>query len=665
MKEWAGFIKMNGIDFFYFLKPIIPRRLQIAIRRIFALHKKNKNAHVWPINPIAADVPLNWAGWPDNKKFALAFIHDVDTADGVANSTKLMNLEASLGFVSSFNFVPMDYVITNQQREHIEKSGFEIGVHGLTHSGRSFRNIKAFSRLIPEINGYLKEWRAVGFTSPSMLSNLRWVADLDIEYSCSSFDTDPFEPRPYGVATIFPFRVFNFSKTKSYIELPYTLPQDHSLFIILREKNITIWKKKLDWLAEHGGLALLNTHPDYMDFEADRYSYRKYPADNYLAFLEYVIKRYEGQYWNCLPRTLARFWRTAFPEGVKYTYDGTEITAANRVAILSKKIKYEREIKLALACAPGGHFEQMQNISNLYKDYPHFWITKKTVQTEYSLRGERGHFIGIAHFKRPWTYLAQIPYVYRILKKEQPTHMLSTGSGMIVFIPFILSRLLKIKFIHIETFSHVKGLTKMGRLLLKLHQPVLSQWDAIKQKNVINIGTIISNHHSLAPKREIQDMIFVTLGTRSQQFTRMAEAIEALIEDKTIKEKVVIQLGSTLYKSKLMEAFNFCPPSEIDKLIGSSKFVITQESAGIVTKCLKLGKKFIVVPREYRYKELPTKSDMNEDLHYKLAELGFTYVVHTKEQLREAILRLDQLRTGYTFDNSRAINHLRNLIEGT
>ena len=102
-----------------------------------------------------------------------------------------------------------------------------------------------------------------------MHHNLEWIHDLDIEYA-STFDTDPFEPQSDGVGTIFPFWVSGNSNQKGYVELPYTLPQDFTLFILMKEKNIDIWKQKLDWIAENGGMALVNTHPDYMNFdEAD------------------------------------------------------------------------------------------------------------------------------------------------------------------------------------------------------------------------------------------------------------------------------------------------------------------------------------------------------------------------------------------------------------
>ena len=35
----------------------------------------------------------------------------------------------------------------------------------------------------------------------------------------------------------------------------------------------------------------------------------EYPVEYYVEFLEYVKKKYEGQYWHVLPREMARFWR--------------------------------------------------------------------------------------------------------------------------------------------------------------------------------------------------------------------------------------------------------------------------------------------------------------------------------------------------------------------
>src|SRR5438067_8742852 len=119
-----------------------------------------------------------------------------------------------------------------------------------------------------------------------MLNKLEWLHGLNIQYDCSTFDTDPFEPQPEGRHTIFPFSVSapeavggnGDGKTahrakseqpgtvngnhpraprRGYVELPYTLPQDSTLFLLLGETTPDIWLRKLEWIATHGGMALL------------------------------------------------------------------------------------------------------------------------------------------------------------------------------------------------------------------------------------------------------------------------------------------------------------------------------------------------------------------------------------------------------------------------
>jgi hypothetical protein len=169
-----------------------------------------------------------------------------------------------------------------------------------------------------------------------MFRNLDWIGYLDLEYDMSTFDTDPFEPQPDGVGTIFPFIVYrnsvqgpgfkvqdfnstdptnsrntiNSTDSKNFfIELPYTLPQDHLLFIVLRERDIGTWRRKIDWIAGKGGMALLNTHPDYMTPSARNGCKEEYPISFYIEFLNYISNRYKGEYWHGLPRETAAVWR--------------------------------------------------------------------------------------------------------------------------------------------------------------------------------------------------------------------------------------------------------------------------------------------------------------------------------------------------------------------
>ena len=265
--------------------------------------------HVWPIDPKAGSLPENWKGWPENKKFALVLSHDVDTQKGHDSCRKLMDLESSLGFKSSFNLVPERYRVEKNLIAEMKQRGFEVCVHGLHHDGKLFFSRQLFEDRAEKINKYIEEWGAIGFTSPSMHHNLDWMHALKIKHATSTFDTDPFEPQPDAAGTIFPFWVQNSSPKKGYVELPYTLPQDFTLYTLMKETSINIWKQKLEWIAARGGMALFNTHPDYMNFSSQKETIEEYPATYYVEFIEYIKNAYKGEFWHAQPREMAAFWR--------------------------------------------------------------------------------------------------------------------------------------------------------------------------------------------------------------------------------------------------------------------------------------------------------------------------------------------------------------------
>lgn len=304
-------MQLHGIDiarYYYYVKPLIPRRLQISLRRRVATWKRQSCKDIWPIDREAGKLPDGWRGWPDDKRFALILTHDVDTFRGHEKCHRLMKLEMDLGFRSSFNFVAAEYAVSSELRRHLTAHGFEVGLHGLVHNRKLYESRTVFQKHVVQINDYLKAWDSVGFRSPCMYHNLDWIHDLDIYYDASTFDTDPFEPQPDGFKTIFPFTVEGDSVRKGYVELPYTLPQDFTLFTLFREKDIDIWKEKLDWIAKKGGMALLVTHPDYMNFCGKRGS-EEYPASYYEEFLQHIASKYKGQFWHVLPMEIAKFWR--------------------------------------------------------------------------------------------------------------------------------------------------------------------------------------------------------------------------------------------------------------------------------------------------------------------------------------------------------------------
>ncbi len=299
---------------YYFLKPLLPPPVRLAIRRRVAQRQRAdaSAANVWPILSGSEAPPAGWTGWPDGKRFALLFTHDIEGRRGLDCAPALARMLLSHGFRSAFNFIPEGrYAATPEIRHLLERDGFEVGVHDLHHDGRLYSSRADFARKALLINSYLHEWNARGFRSGFMLNRLHWLHDLDIAYDSSTFDTDPFEPQPHGCHTIFPFWVPNrtVGHHSGYVELPYTLPQDSTLFLLLEESNPAIWLSKLDWIAERGGMALVNIHPDYIAFDNNPSLSWQYSASLVDSFLQQAAERHAGAFWNPLPRELAEWYR--------------------------------------------------------------------------------------------------------------------------------------------------------------------------------------------------------------------------------------------------------------------------------------------------------------------------------------------------------------------
>ena len=299
---------------YYFLKPLLPWGVRNQLRQRLAWRQRARSQAIWPINPATSIPPSDWTGWPDGADVAVVLTHDVEGSKGLARVGRLAQLEKSLGFRSSYNFIPEgEYPVPSNLRVLLEDMGFEVGVHDLRHDGHLLKDRDSFRQNAQRINHYLREWKAVGFRAGFMLHNLEWFHDLNVAYDLSTFDTDPFEPQPDAANTIFPFWVaapnaeakLDGQPRRGYWEFPYTLAQDSTLFLVLREKTPDIWYKKVDWLVEKKGLILVNVHPDYTRFPDEPESKDTFPVEHYINLLKYIKDRYTGRYWQPLPKELA------------------------------------------------------------------------------------------------------------------------------------------------------------------------------------------------------------------------------------------------------------------------------------------------------------------------------------------------------------------------
>lgn len=294
---------------YYLIKPLLPCQLRYILRRIYRRFPEKKRLLDWPVEDryvrfqyevlrqLMQIQNLSHLAfryfWPGDYHYTFILTHDIETANGQSFVHNVIDLEESFGFHSSFNFIPEKYELDYKLIHEIKERGFEVGVHGLKHDGKLFNTQSIFLERAKKINYYLNQLGATGFRSPLMMRNPEWMQALKIDYDLSFFDTDPYEPNPGGVMSIWPFTIGHF------IELPYTLPQDSTIYLVLCESTPKIWLDKVDFIEHHHGMALINTHPDYL---------RDGKLWNiYGDFLQKMKDR--NGYWQPLPHQAANWWR--------------------------------------------------------------------------------------------------------------------------------------------------------------------------------------------------------------------------------------------------------------------------------------------------------------------------------------------------------------------
>lgn len=292
---------------YYAVRPLLPRAVQIALRRGFSRIQARSRFPRWPIEPglhdlvdlvlqCAADaagepVP-SIAPWPRGRSWALVLTHDVETWLGRDAIERLRAVEESLGFRSAWNLVPERYSVPDSLVEHLKAAGCEVGVHGLKHDGRDLESWDTPRSRMPEMRRWARRWGAVGFRSPATHRVWEAMPRLGFSYDSSYPDTDPFEPMAGGCCSWLPF--FN----RDLVELPITLTQDHTLFVILRRDD-SLWREKANYLRARGGMALAIVHPDYM-LEDDRLAVYRRLLEEYRA---------DPEVWSPLPHEVADWWR--------------------------------------------------------------------------------------------------------------------------------------------------------------------------------------------------------------------------------------------------------------------------------------------------------------------------------------------------------------------
>jgi hypothetical protein len=298
---------------YYVVRPLLPVSLRKHLQR---LSLRGWHKHPFPRWPVDTTVeqtlesivvlilrerkdqalPFIWF-WPEGKQACALMTHDVETSEGRDFCETLMNVDDSFGIKASFQVVPeRRYEVPQSYLTRITQRGFEVNIQDLNHDGRLFDKYEEFQRRTKAINQYAGAFKARGFRSAILYRNVEWLNSLSFEYDMSIPNVAHLDPQHGGCCTIFPYFVGDI------LEIPVTTTQDYTLFHILRDYSLDLWRDQTSRILQKHGVMSFIIHPDYVTRDREMQVFKDLLG--YLAEL-----RAKAGLWIPLPGEVSEWWR--------------------------------------------------------------------------------------------------------------------------------------------------------------------------------------------------------------------------------------------------------------------------------------------------------------------------------------------------------------------
>jgi beta-1,4-N-acetylglucosaminyltransferase len=134
-------------------------------------------------------------------------------------------------------------------------------------------------------------------------------------------------------------------------------------------------------------------------------------------------------------------------------------------------------VKICLVSSCGGHLAELRQLRPAYEVYPHFYVINDRIILPPDM-AQRTYFI--SHAERDLGQILNLWEALRILRRERPDVIMSTGAGPAV--PFALwGKLFGIRILFIETIARIQAPSLTGRLMYRLADRFFYQWRGLAE----------------------------------------------------------------------------------------------------------------------------------------------------------------------------------------
>lgn len=141
---------------------------------------------------------------------------------------------------------------------------------------------------------------------------------------------------------------------------------------------------------------------------------------------------------------------------------------------------YNTIMKMAIVCSSGGHLLLMHLLRDFWRQHDRFWVTFNKEDARSLLKDEKTYW---AHFPTNRNIVNLIRNAFlsiRVLFREKPDVIISTGAG--AAIPFFfLGKLLRKKLIFIEAYERIETPSLTGKIVYPITDVFILQWEEQKK----------------------------------------------------------------------------------------------------------------------------------------------------------------------------------------
>ncbi len=132
-------------------------------------------------------------------------------------------------------------------------------------------------------------------------------------------------------------------------------------------------------------------------------------------------------------------------------------------------------MKLCLVASSGGHLLQLVSLRKAWEAEERFWVSFPREDARALLEGERVFWAYHPTNRNLKNLFRNLGLAWRVLRKERPDVIISTGAG--VAVPFLwVGRLLGIRTVFIDSLTRIRDLSLSGKLVYPVVNRFFVQW---------------------------------------------------------------------------------------------------------------------------------------------------------------------------------------------